>query len=212
MKSLERVQAMDFAGNSEDPRTSEALIRDLERMHGVRCTECRTPLCNHHILISIVLGFKNSARCLECLGLVLQRDPLKLRDSLYSYIRQRECHRTAWEWASKTEGVELDSIPSCLGNHGRDRLVSESISGQETHDPASPSELVANMEWNAGEMGCGDLVLELRIRLQSMKSGEIMKLQARDPGAPEDLPAWCRLTGHTLVHAHHPTYWIRRKE
>jgi tRNA 2-thiouridine synthesizing protein A len=67
-------------------------------------------------------------------------------------------------------------------------------------------------EWDAGEMGCGELVLELRLRLKPMRPGQILRLTARDPGAPEDLPAWCRLTGHHLVSAEHPIYWIRRKE
>ena len=30
--------------------------------------------------------------------------------------------------------------------------------------------------------------------------------------APEDLPAWCRMTGNPLVSMHHPEYHIRRKE
>lgn len=72
--------------------------------------------------------------------------------------------------------------------------------------------LRSDREWNAGDMGCGDLVLELRIRLQDMKAGQILKVTARDPGAPEDMPAWCRLTGHALVKADHPVYWIRKKE
>jgi tRNA 2-thiouridine synthesizing protein A len=67
-------------------------------------------------------------------------------------------------------------------------------------------------EWDAGDMGCGELVLELRMRLQPMQTGQLFKLTARDPGAPEDLPAWCRLTGHRLVMAVHPVYWIGRRE
>jgi len=35
---------------------------------------------------------------------------------------------------------------------------------------------------------------------------------AHDLGAPADIPAWCRLTGHTLVSQEHPVYRIRRKE
>ena len=70
----------------------------------------------------------------------------------------------------------------------------------------------ADAEWNAGDMGCGELVLELRLRLEAMSSGQIFKLCARDAGAPEDLPAWCRLTGHCLLRAEPPTYWIQRKE
>lgn len=67
-------------------------------------------------------------------------------------------------------------------------------------------------EWDAGAMGCGDLVMELRTRLLAMRPGQVLRLSARDPGAPEDLPAWCRLTGHGLLAARHPLYWIRRKD
>jgi tRNA 2-thiouridine synthesizing protein A len=71
---------------------------------------------------------------------------------------------------------------------------------------------VAALEWNAGELGCGELVLELRRRLEAMAPGQVLKLTALDPGAPADLPAWCRMTGHTLVNRQHPVYLIRRKE
>ena len=67
-------------------------------------------------------------------------------------------------------------------------------------------------EWDAGDMGCGDLVLELRTRMKALRPGQILRLITRDPGAVEDLPAWCGLTGHRLRHAEHPTYLIERKE
>jgi len=69
----------------------------------------------------------------------------------------------------------------------------------------------ATAEWNAGELGCGELVLELRNRLTAMKPGARLKLVALDPGAPADIPAWCRMTGHTLVSTQHPVYLIQRK-
>jgi tRNA 2-thiouridine synthesizing protein A len=68
------------------------------------------------------------------------------------------------------------------------------------------------VEWDAGELGCGELVLELRFRLAPMKPGELFRLVALDPGAPADIPAWCRMTGHTLVSTQHPVYLIQRKE
>ena len=43
-------------------------------------------------------------------------------------------------------------------------------------------------------------------------SARTLQIRATDPGAPADLPAWCRMTGHTLVSQQHPTYLIRRKE
>ena len=66
-------------------------------------------------------------------------------------------------------------------------------------------------EWDAGDRGCGELVLELRERLGGMQPGQVIKVTALDPGAPADMPAWCRLTGHTLVRMKHPVYLIRRE-
>ena len=71
---------------------------------------------------------------------------------------------------------------------------------------------VADATWDAGDLGCGDLVLQLRFRMETMSPGEVLRLVALDPGAPADLPAWCRLTGHALLAADHPVYLIRRKE
>ena len=71
---------------------------------------------------------------------------------------------------------------------------------------------MSDAEWDAGDMGCGDLVLELRARIEPLAPGRILKLTARDPGAPADIPAWCRMTGHALVSEQHPIYLIRRKE
>ena len=67
-------------------------------------------------------------------------------------------------------------------------------------------------EWDAGELGCGELVLELRGRMQALAPGRVLRLIALDLGAAADIPAWCRLTGHTLLDHQHPVYLIRRKE
>jgi tRNA 2-thiouridine synthesizing protein A len=67
-------------------------------------------------------------------------------------------------------------------------------------------------EWDAGDLSCGDLVLHLRFRMMAMAPGTVLRLVATDPGAPADIPAWCRLTGHTLIDTHPPVYLIRRKE
>ena len=67
-------------------------------------------------------------------------------------------------------------------------------------------------EWDAGHMGCGEILLLLRRRMQALGPGELFKLTARDPGAPEDMPAWCRLTGRRLIRANHPEYWIEQTQ
>ncbi len=83
-----------------------------------------------------------------------------------------------------------------------------------SHFPATTgcaAELSPRDEWDAGDMGCGELVLELRTKMSALRPGEYFRLIARDPGAPEDLPAWCRMTGHRLAQANHPQYLIERR-
>jgi tRNA 2-thiouridine synthesizing protein A len=74
------------------------------------------------------------------------------------------------------------------------------------------SPAAADAVWDAGDLACGDLILQLRGRMEGMRPGQVLRLVALDSGAPEDLPAWCRLTGHTLLATDHPIYLIRRKE
>jgi tRNA 2-thiouridine synthesizing protein A len=67
-------------------------------------------------------------------------------------------------------------------------------------------------DWDAGDLGCGDLVIRLRFRLKAMQPGQVIRVRATDTGAREDLPAWCRMTGETLL-AHDPEqhlYYIQR--
>lgn len=76
-----------------------------------------------------------------------------------------------------------------------------------------PLELpAAAAEWDAGAIGCGELVMELRPRLLALEAGQVLLLTATDPGGREDLPAWCRLTGHQLLAAEPPRYWIQRRK
>jgi tRNA 2-thiouridine synthesizing protein A len=72
--------------------------------------------------------------------------------------------------------------------------------------------LVSDVEWDAGDLGCGDLVLQLRFKMDTLEPGQVLRLVALDPGASADLPAWCRMTGHAMLAADHPVYRIRRKE
>lgn len=69
----------------------------------------------------------------------------------------------------------------------------------------------ADAEWDAGLLGCGEILILLRGRMQSLKTGQVLKLTARDQAAPVEMPAWCRLTGRTLLHAQHPDYWIQQR-
>ncbi|GAA4332386.1 hypothetical protein GCM10023144_22260 [Pigmentiphaga soli] len=66
--------------------------------------------------------------------------------------------------------------------------------------------------WDAGHMGCGELILKLRKHLRSMP-GQVLQLVARDAGAAADIPAYCRMTRNELLR-HEPethTFWIRSR-
>ena len=65
--------------------------------------------------------------------------------------------------------------------------------------------------WDAGDMGCGQLVFELARRVGALSPGECLEVIARDPGASTDLPAWCRMTDNEMVSADHPAYVIERR-
>ena len=65
-------------------------------------------------------------------------------------------------------------------------------------------------QWDAGETGCGQLIVGLRDQLEPLKCGALLEVIARDAGAPADLPAWCRMTGHILISVAHPDYVIRK--
>ena len=66
--------------------------------------------------------------------------------------------------------------------------------------------------WDAGDMGCGELVFLLAQRTRAQGPGKVLELVATDLGAPHDIPAWCRLTGNALLTANPPRYFIRSKE
>ncbi|MBI4628793.1 MAG: sulfurtransferase TusA family protein [Candidatus Rokubacteria bacterium] len=63
---------------------------------------------------------------------------------------------------------------------------------------------------DAGDQSCGDLAIALKRAVARIRSGEILKLLTRDPGARADVPAWCRITGHRLLWGDGSTFFIQR--
>jgi tRNA 2-thiouridine synthesizing protein A len=191
---------------TEDTRTAESLIRAMQSGAGSPCESCRAPLSQGDVLGSIAMGFQNALRCVPCLAVALGNEEQTLRTGLMAYFQHRECFREAWAWAQGGTGAPAALLAKASeDSHGSPTVF---ISIEDNRDAS----LRVATSWDAGDMGCGDLVLELRLRLQALQPGQVFKLTARDAGAPEDLPAWCRLTGHTLLRAQHPDYWIQRKD
>jgi TusA-related sulfurtransferase/uncharacterized OsmC-like protein len=53
---------------------------------------------------------------------------------------------------------------------------------------------------NGGDLDCGSgLLLIIREAMQPLSPGGILEIQSREISVKEDLPAWCRLVGHSLL-------------
>jgi tRNA 2-thiouridine synthesizing protein A len=130
----------------------------------------------------------------------LERDAQDLWSDLLAHIRRRDCYLRAWDEAQRIDAVSDSGA-------GAARPARRAESGPATDGEAHQ----ISAEWDAGGMGCGELVMALRLRMQKLRAGEIIRVTATDPAAPEDLPAWCRLCGHALVAMSPPNYWVRRK-
>jgi tRNA 2-thiouridine synthesizing protein A len=183
-----------------DPAEDDSLpVRELDRLIGGRCRDCGRSYAAREAVGSIALGFKDAPRCVPCLARGLRRDPANLRTDLVAYVRRRECYARAWAVAERLDGPSPDWIPLTRP----DDLAAPAPSAQLEGAPAD--------SWDAGDMGCGELVMALRGRLNALPPGAVLKVIVTDPAAPEDLPAWCRLTGNSLVRMSHPEYHIRRK-
>jgi TusA-related sulfurtransferase len=58
---------------------------------------------------------------------------------------------------------------------------------------------LADKRLDAGEKGCGELLILVFKAMKVMQPGEILEVLAYSAGAPADIPAWCRMTGNPLI-------------
>jgi tRNA 2-thiouridine synthesizing protein A len=77
-----------------------------------------------------------------------------------------------------------------------------------TNEP--PVDWPAVGRYDGGDLACGQLLLELRLVFRELAAGTVLAVRAIDPGAPLEVPAWCRLTGHQLERAQPPWFLIRK--
>lgn len=65
-------------------------------------------------------------------------------------------------------------------------------------------------KFNGSDTGCGELLLDLMLFMRKQPAGAIVEVRALDPGAPLEIPAWCRLTKHVLLSTEHPFYHVQK--
>ena len=181
----------------QDQQKFDEIVAQLRNWTARPCLACKSPLLAEDVLYSNALGLKTSPQCLPCLAKGLKQNQAELKSTLLQHIRRRPCLCKAFELSNGGLPTELDC----------DFTAPENQPLSSTNSP-----LIPDLIWDAGDLGCGDLVLLLRGKLRAMLPGKILKVTALDPGAPEDIPAWCKMTGNRLVHQQHPLYFIRNKE
>ena len=186
--------------DEREGQRARELIDWLATVERAVCRHCGVALCPHELLFASALGRKREPWCSACAAREQgAADATALRTHLLAHFERRHCYSAAWRHAGAIE-------------HG---CVLSTLRPAGTLDAFnSPAGAVAlpHETFDAGDQGCGDLVLELRLELRAMRPGEVLELLARDPGAPEDIPAWCRMTGHTLLSAAPPRFLIQRKQ
>jgi TusA-related sulfurtransferase len=66
-------------------------------------------------------------------------------------------------------------------------------------------------EFDGGEETCGRVIVNLYLYIRDQEPGRRVLVISRDPGAPVELPAWCRMTRNQLTAKQHPYYLITLK-
>ena len=215
---------MDFRDDDELVPDGELDVRTAALQSTVAfvvvrpCADCGAALCGHGAVLAVVLGFRNSPRCARCLARQANETPGGLAERALQWILRRECFLHVWRRASDSEGEANRDRPACLFAASGGGTSTGAVAATRAARPTEiPAEIPAGplptpaASWDAGDLGCGDLVLELRNRLRALPPGAVLALRAADPAAPIDIPAWCGLCGHTLRHASHPHYLIENK-
>lgn len=200
---------------------AETVIAEVEARWGATCGGCSVALLGHDVVLSMLMGLRQAPRCIACLAASVGDELEPFTRRAHANVRRLDCYSAGWRHSDRRLAVlgawPEERVPAALRLDGASRPAPRCApdAAGPSADEHSASGALAQpstvARFDAGDMGCGDLVLELRARLMDLAPGDVLEVRATDPGAPGDLPAWCRVTRHALVHSEHPRYWIQRR-
>jgi tRNA 2-thiouridine synthesizing protein A len=58
---------------------------------------------------------------------------------------------------------------------------------------------MSNHTLDARNMLCPMPVIKTQNKVAELKAGDTLEITCTDPGALNDIPAWCRINGHTVI-------------
>lgn len=80
--------------------------------------------------------------------------------------------------------------------------------GPATEAPLPRSDAVCDL----GDSGCeAGTLLKVRGVVASLDAGEVLELHSTNPTMQDDVPAWCRMTGHEYLGAAGSRYFVRKR-
>jgi tRNA 2-thiouridine synthesizing protein A len=181
------------------------VVAAVEAGRDAPCHACGSVLCGHEVVMNLVAGNSSRPLCVPCLTAHLQRETGEFLGQLRALVARTECYAAGWRHADQDERARRSSAACRVAAFGA------CAAAPQPGPPVTDGEPAADERWDAGDMSCGELVLELKLRLTGLAPGSVLAVRATDAGAAQDLPAWCRLAGHRLVLARGEMYWIRRR-
>lgn len=58
---------------------------------------------------------------------------------------------------------------------------------------------MSHIELDARNLLCPMPVIRTQDKINQLQTGDILEVVCTDPGALNDIPAWCRINGHTVL-------------
>ena len=190
---------------------TEDVVREVDAGWGAPCSGCAQALVGQEVVLSLLMGFRTAPRCADCLAQGTGRERASFLEDARARLLRLDCYRAGWEHADRRQVAagEAPALGALLATDSPADFAPSTAANPSASTATTPPK--ADTLFDAGEMSCGDLALVLRKELTGQKPGTVIKVVALDIAAPEDLPAWCKLTGHLLLHMEHPHYWIQRR-
>ncbi len=64
------------------------------------------------------------------------------------------------------------------------------------------------IELDARNLMCPLPVIRAQDKIKTLQPGDQLKVISSDPGALNDIPAWCRINGHRVLETHRDEYQV----
>lgn len=68
---------------------------------------------------------------------------------------------------------------------------------------------MAHLTLDTSRLLCPMPVIKTQDRIKALQTGDALTVICTDPGALHDIPAWCRIHGHHVVHSEQEKEQIR---